>query len=118
MKNKISLQHINHNNAPRMAYFLNEVDEELKEVPYEWKSLKLADRITTALRYVSEATTPVTITVFFCDSYSDGNEIAKENEFPYSPKAKWSLNGDLMYLVESEDEEKVSEILSLFAGEE
>ena len=118
MKNKISLQHIDHGNTVRMAYFLNQVDEELKEVPYEWKGLKLADRITAALKYVSESEIPVTITVYLCDSYSGGNEVGKANELPYTSKAKWSINGDLMYLVEAEDEEKVSEILSLFAGEE
>lgn len=36
------------------------------------------------------------------------------NELPCLPKAKWSLNGDVMYFVESEDVHKVSDILGLF----
>jgi len=118
MKNKISLT-IDHNNAKRMEFFLNSVKDELKEIPFDGKSLKLADRLTDARQFIStSAVHPTTIRVFFCDSYSDANEIAKANSFPYQPNAKWSVNGDLLYIVESEDEDKVSDILSLFAGEE
>ena len=118
MKNNISIS-IDHNNARRMEFFLNNIEEELKEIPFEWKSWKLADRVTGGCKFTSATSPyPVTISVLFCDSYSDANEIGKENALPYLPKAKWSINGDLLYLVESEDEEKVSDILSLFAGEE
>jgi hypothetical protein len=118
MKNKISLS-VNHNNALRMTHFLNAVDDELKEVPFDWKAWKLSERITDGCKYTStSAQYPVTISVLFCDSYSDANEIAKANALPYLPQARWSVNGDLLYLVESADEEKVSSILSLFAGEE
>jgi hypothetical protein len=118
MKNKIILT-IDHNNAKRMEYFLNGVEDELKEIAFDWRNLKLADRITAACQFISTTSaSPITIRVFFCDSYSDANEIAKVNSFPYEPKAKWSVNGDLLYIVESQDEEKVSEVLGLFAGEE
>jgi len=118
MKNKISLS-IHHNNASRAAYFLNEVEDELKEIPFDWKTWKLADRITGGCKFTSaSAKHPVTISVLFCDSYWDANEIAKTNALPYSAQAKWSVNGDLLYLVESEDEEKVSDVLGLFAGKE
>jgi hypothetical protein len=117
MKNKISLS-IKHNNALRMTYFLNAVEDELKEISFDWKTLNLAERITAGCKFTStSAKLPVTISVLFCDSYNDANEIGKAN-WPYLPKAKWSLNGDLLYLVESEDTNKVSEVLSLFAGEE
>lgn len=118
MKNKISLT-VDHNNAKRMEFFLNKVKDELKEVSFDWKHLKLADRLADARQFVSTSNQhPATIRVFFCDSYSDANEIAKANSFPYQSNAKWSVNGDLLYIVESDDEDKVSEILSLFAGEE
>ena len=118
MKNKLSLT-VDHNNAKRMEFFLNKVKDELKEVSFDWKHLKRADQLTDALQFVSTSSAhPITIRVFFCDSYSAANEIAKANSFPYQPRAKWSLNGDLLYIVESEDEDKVSEILGLFAGEE
>lgn len=118
MKNTIKLN-INHSNAERMEYFLNEVEEELTPVAFEWRSWKKSDRITDGCRFVSVGTKdPVTITVVFCNSYHEANEIAKINALPYLPTAKWSLNGDLLYLVESTDENKVSSILGLFAGDE
>jgi len=117
MKNNIRLN-IAHNNAKRMEYFLNSVDETLFPQPFEWRSWKLSDRIEDGCRFMSKENNPVTITVLFCDSYNDGIEIAKANKLTTLPTAKWSLNGNLLYFVESADAEKVSEILSLFAGEE
>ncbi len=101
-----------------MEFFLNNVEEKLIESPLEWKSLKLAYKISGAKKFISDTEEPITVTVFLCDSYHDANEIAKENSFPDSPKAKWSVNGDLLYIVESADESKVSDILSFFAGKE
>ncbi len=118
MKNKISLS-VNHNNALRMTHFLNAVEDKLKEIPFDWKTWKLAERITDGCKFTSTSSpSPLTISVLFCDSYSDANEIGKANALPYLPQAKWSVNGDLLYLVECADEEKVSDVLSLFAGEE
>lgn len=118
-KNKITLSHIDHPNATRMAFFLNALSEEVKEIPFYWKEMKMADRITDACRFVSVSDqAPLTITVYFCDAYAEATEIAKANQLPYTPKARWSINGDLMYVVESEDEEKVTDVLGLFAGKE
>ncbi len=118
MKNKITLS-IKHNNAKRMEYFLNCVEEELVEAPFEWRSWKGSERINDGCRFVSvHKESPVTISILFCGSYHSANDIGKANELPYLPTAKWSINGDVMYLVESRDAEKVSDILSLFAGKE
>ena len=118
MKNKISLS-IKHNNAKRMEYFLNQVEEELVEIPFDWKNLEKSDLIKGGCRFISTGKESlVEILILFCDSYHDANEIGKANELPYLPIAKWSVNGDVMYFVECADAEKVSEILSLFAGEE
>ena len=118
MENKIILS-IQHNNATRMAYFLNRVEADLVEAPFEWRSWKKSDCICDGCRFIStDAQQTVKITIVFCDSYHEANTIAKENKLPYLPTAKWSVNGDVLYLVESEDAGKVSEILGLFAGEE
>ena len=116
MKNKITLN-IDHPNAKRMEFFLNAVEEDLIEIPFEWKKWKLSDRMSGGCKFISKDKS-LTITVLFCDSYHDANEIAAANDLPYLPKAKWSLNGNLLYLVESDDEGKVREVLGLFAGEE
>jgi len=118
MANNISLN-IDHSNATRMEYFLNRVEEALVEVPFEWRNWKNADQIHDGCKFISvDSKEPITICILFCDSYHDANEIAKTNVLPYLPTAKWSVNGDVMYFVESENAEKVSDILGLFAGEE
>lgn len=40
-KNKISLNHIQHNNAMRMAAFLNMLDDEMKEITKTGKKSKM-----------------------------------------------------------------------------
>ena len=118
MGKNISLN-IDHPNSRRMEFFLNSVDAELVEIPFDWKTLLLSDRISGGRKFKStDDNTPIIITVLLCDSYHDANEIAKLNDFPSKPTARWSLNGGLLYVVESEDEETVGEILSLFAGKE
>lgn len=118
MKNNIKLN-IDHNNAKRMEYFLNRVDEELVAAHFEWRNWKNADQINDACKFISvDSKEPITICVLFCDSYHDANAIGKANDLPSLPTAKWSVNGDVLYFVESEDAHKVSNILGLFAGEE
>lgn len=118
MKNKITLS-IEHNNAKRMEYFLNRVEAELVEVPFEWKNWIKADCINDGCKFIStDKESPLTISILFCDSYQDANTIAKVNDLPHLPIAKWSVNGDVLYFIESEDAEQVSAVLSLFAGEE
>ena len=118
MKNTIKLL-IDHNNAKRFEFFLNRVEEELAAAHFEWRNWKNADQIQDACKFVSvDSKEPVTICILFCDSYYDANQIGKANELPCLPTAKWSVNGDVLYFVESENAGKVSSILSLFAGEE
>ena len=115
--NTINIQ-IDHPNAKRMEHFLNHVKERLEEIPFVWKSLQGSERMSGACKFMSAGEAPVTITVLFCDSYQDANKIANVNAFPITPHAKWGVNGDLLYVVESNDQDKVSAILGLFAGEE
>lgn len=118
MKNQVKLS-IVHNNATRMEYFLNRVEESLIEAPFEWSNWKKADQIYGGFKFVStDSKEPVTICILFCGSYQDANEIGNANGLPFTPTAKWSINGDVMYFVESENSDKVDSILSLFAGEE
>ena len=117
MKNNIYLN-VDHPAAKRMEFFLNQVDVLLKEVSLNWKSWKLSEYISDGVKFISEEKSSVSIMVLFCDSYHTANEIAKANTLPTSPHARWSVNGDLLYVVESADTEKVSEILGLFAGKE
>jgi hypothetical protein len=117
MNNNIKLNS-GHNDAKRMEFFLNGVKEELIEVAFDWRILQLADHIENGYKFTSFGEHPITITALLCTSYQDANEIAKANMFPVLSTSKWGVNGDLLYIVESTDKEKVSDILSYFAGEE
>jgi hypothetical protein len=118
-KKKISLDHIDHHDTKRMEFFLNRLEDELKEIPFNWKEMKMAEWISGACKFISTTNqTLLTITVYFCDSYAKANEIAKVNLLPTKPNARWSINGTLMYLVETEDEERLMDILGFFAGKE
>lgn len=108
---------IDHPNRKRMEYFLNNVDEKLEQVSFNWQSWKGSVAIRGGFRFENNDQS-LTITVIFTDSYAEANEIAKNNSLPVLPNKKWSVNGDLLYLVESKNSDKVSEVLSLFAGEE
>lgn len=101
-----------------MKFFLNHVEGHLVEVPFNWHSWHLSDCITRGYKFTSDGNKPVTITALLCDSYRGAIEVAKVNSLPYLPTARWSLSGELLYVVESEDEKKVSDILSIFAGKE
>lgn len=116
MKNAISL-YVSHPSAKRTEYFLNSVEEKLVQIPFDWRKLKRADIISEAAKFVAEDR-PITILVVFADSYLDANEIASANAFPELPHQRWTVNGDVLYFVEAADNDKVSELLSLFAGEE
>ena len=118
MKNNITLN-IQHNNAKRFEYFLNSINASLTPAPFEWRSWKRSDLIQDACRFVSaDPSAPLTISLVFCDSYHDADEVGKINQLASVPMAKWSVNGDVLYLVESIDGDLVSSVLSIFAGEE
>lgn len=111
---------INHSDAKRMQSFINGVRYQLEEVPFDWHSWQLSDRIAGAMKFhTPELTQPAILTVLLCDSYADANAIGKANEMmPRSPHARWGANGAMLYFAESENEDHVSELVSWFAGKE
>ena len=116
---KHTLDHIPHHDTGRWAYFVNGIGEELVEEPIDWKQMKLAERLSGVCKFISTAAgPPLKITLYFCDGYDDALNIAKANLLPDTSGAKWGVNGSVMYLVETENREKLSEILGFFAGKE
>lgn len=53
----------------------------------------------------------------WADSYHDANRIAEVNGFNHIANGACGLNGSILYVVQS-DEDKVSSIAGVFAGEE
>lgn len=116
MANKITLE-VDHPNKTRFEYFLNSVDEKLEKDSLNWHILKDANKIVGGCKF-KNSDQSLSITVIFADSYYDANKIGDVNSFPRLPHARWGVNGDVLYLVESTDEDKVDEILGIFAGKE
>lgn len=116
MPNKIRLD-INHGDNARMETFLEMLNEELERVSFDWKSLRQSESIVDAVKLTS-IDHSLTITLFFLESYSAGDVLARANGLPFEETARWSMNGAVMYLVESPDPNKVDDVLGLFAGQE
>jgi len=55
--------------------------------------------------------------VIFATSYFHANDIRTENSLT-SPDMQWTINGDILFGVESADKRATSQMLSFFAGEE
>jgi len=117
MKNNIELN-LTSAGGKRMEFFLNHINEPLVEVAFNWEGLHLRDQIIVGYKFKSSGQSQVAITALLCHSYQGAIEIAKSNSFPVLPTAKWSLNGNFLYVVESADKDKVNNILSFFAGKE
>ncbi len=117
MKNKINLTS-NHPDVRRAEYFLNSLEEELREVPFQWNALQRSDYIVDGFRFVSDTGIPVTVTVLLCYSYFEANKIGEVNGFSLLPTTKWGVNGDILYYVESGNMDSVDIVCGIFAGEE
>lgn len=106
-----------HSNAKRAAFFINNVKHELEEKALDWKSLKFSEFVEDGYRFESKSENYLAITVLLCDSYFDATKIGMEN-FTSVPTARWTVNGDLLFYVESPDSKQIENLLGFFAGEE
>jgi len=118
MQQILSLQTIDHEGTRRIEAFLKELAEPLYEIPFQWKYLQLSQHIIGACQLQSKEKNRLTVSIFFCEGYFMASDIAKANDFPIHPTARWSQNGGILYIVESADPEKVSNVLGVFAGKE
>jgi hypothetical protein len=91
------------------------LNEEFEQLPFDWKTLEGSERIVDAVKLANIDKTLV-ITLLFLETYWDADIIAKANSI--AKEARWGCNGSLMYLVESADDDKVSDVVSTFAGRE
>jgi len=116
MKNNINLA-LNHSNTSQVENFLNIVDERLEQIPFDAQDWRRTDDIIAGFKFkgVDHA---ITITVIFATSYIHANEIGTVNSLHKIPNTNWTVNGSVLYVVESIDEDALREMLSLFAGRE
>ena len=105
----------NHSEKNRVEAFLRALNEKLEQLPFNWESLEESSRIDYAVK-LSNIDKSLIITVIFVKDYWDANLIAKANFI--RDATHWGQNGSIMYVVESTEQDKVSEVVSAFAGKE
>ena len=116
MKNNITLN-LNHSNTSQVENFLNIVDERLEQIPFDAQDWRRTDDIIAGFKFKGMDHS-ITITVIFATSYFHANEIGTVNSLHKIPNTNWTVNGNVLYVVECIDEHALREMLSLFAGRE
>lgn len=115
MKNNIRLD-IVHPQKSRAESFLNKVSENLEELPFDVQELNGVDDTVSGYKFkVKDRSTFVIL--IFAESYAHANEIAAANS-QIQAKLKWTINGALLFGVESVDAHLSNQMLSFFAGQE
>lgn len=104
-------------NKARINHFLNGTGERLIKTDWDHHKLKQGDQIIAAYKFESEDQSLI-ITVISASSYHDANRIAEVNGFNHVANGKSGINGSILYIVQSSDDDKVSDVVSLFAGRE
>ena len=115
MKNAIRLD-ILHSEKARVEHFLNIVDEDLEQIPFTGQVLRGVDDIIAGFKFSVKARSAFVI-VIFAASYSHANKIEAAN-LSTRLNTKWTINGAILFGVESVDEHVSKEMLSFFAGRE
>lgn len=115
MKNNIHLNII-HPDKSRVEHFLNNLDEDLEQIPFETGELDRVDDIVAGFRFSVKGRVAFVI-VIFAESYSQANEIEGAN-LATRPDIRWTINGAILFGVESADEQVSKQMLSVFAGRE
>lgn len=115
MKNTIRLDLV-HSEKSRVEYFLNNVKEELEQIPFDRQELRGADNIEAGFKFKVKGRSAFVI-VIFAESYADAAEIEAAN-LRTRTDIKWTINGAILFGVESADEDTADEMLSFFAGRE
>ena len=105
-----------HPDKSRAEYFLNNVDEDLEQIPFDFRELSDADDIIAGFKFSMKDRSAL-VTVIFAESYSDATEIEAAN-LAARTNIRWTINGSIMFGIESDDDDLANEILSFFAGRE
>lgn len=95
---------------------MNNVDQHLEQIPFAAQELGGVDDIIAEFKFKEKSQSTFVI-VIFASSYFHANEIQMANLLT-RPDIKWTVNGAILFGVESTDERASTEMLSFFAGRE
>ena len=116
MNNSIRLDII-HPEKARVEHFLSKVDEDLEPIPFSPHELSgVDDDFIAGFKFKVKGRSAFVI-VIFAESYSQANKIEAAN-LATKPNIKWTINGEILFGVESVDDKVSKEMLSFFAGRE
>ena len=105
-----------HPDKSRVENFLNNVDEDLQQIPFDPRELAGVDDIIAGFKF-SVKDRSAFVVVIFAESYSHAIKIEAAN-LDTRPNIKWTINGTILFGVESVDEHVSKGMLSFFAGRE
>ena len=105
-----------HSEKTRVEYFLNNVDRQVEQIPFDAEELSGVDDIIAGFKFSVKGGSAFVI-VIFATSYFHANRIEAAN-LATRPNIKWTINGEILFGVESVDEHVLKEMLSFFAGKE
>jgi hypothetical protein len=113
-KNNVHLPII-HFDKKRVEYFLNSIDHTLEPTAFDQSSLQHSDEILGCYAFTIKS--PATnIVVIFATSYAEANAIGIANKFEKRLNTTWTVNGDILYVVESSNHHHLNKLISHFAG--
>ena len=115
MKNTIRLE-IHHPDKSRVEYFLNNVGEALEQLPFDAGEFNGVDDTATGYKF-SVKDRDAFIIVILANSYFEASTIEAANSGG-SSNIRWTINGGILFGVESADEQVAKQWLSFFAGRE
>ena len=95
---------------------MNNVDGELEQIPFDARQLNGVDDIIAGFKFSVKDQSAFVI-VIFAASYSHANSIEAAN-LATRPDIKWTINGAILFGVESVDEQVSRVMLSFLAGKE
>lgn len=107
---------ITHPEKARVEHFLNKVDGELQQIPLDPRELSGVDDIVAGFKFSAKRRSAFVI-VIFAASYSRATKIEAAN-LATRPNIQWTINGTILFGVESDDEHVAKQMLSFFAGRE
>lgn len=102
MKNTIRLE-IHHPDKSRVEYFLNNVGEALEQLPFDAGEFNGVDDTATGYKF-SVKDRDAFIIVILADSYFEASTIEAANSGG-SSNIRWTINGGILFGVESADEQ-------------
>lgn len=106
-----------HPNKEQMEWMLNNYEEEFVILEKDWKPLEQDSLVQERYHFYTK-TSNVAVDLFFCSHQNDALTFAESNFPAVDGAPKTGVNGAVLFVVEGDDEYKVNNVLSWFAGEE